>query len=62
MIESRAITDHNENQNRHYHQHRQHQQRDLILLSHCRDHDLAIIISLLSPHLDPVYMEWGTPV
>ena len=51
VIESRAITDHNDNQNRHYHQHRQHQQHDLILLSHCRDHDPAIIISLLSPHL-----------
>lgn len=51
VIESRAITDHNDNQNRHYHQHREHQQHDLILRSHCRDHDLAIIISLLSPHL-----------
>ena len=51
MIESGAITDHNDNQNRHYHQHHEHQQHDLILLSHCRDHDLAIIISLLSPHL-----------
>lgn len=51
MIESRAITDHNDNQNRNYHQHRQHQQHDLILLSHCRDHDHAIIIPLLSPLL-----------
>lgn len=48
MIESRAITDYDDNQNRHYHQHQQH---DLILLSHCPDHDLAIIISLLSAHL-----------